>query len=48
MVASREGHDVVVRTLLSSGVDVNQAQVRNDDDGVGEASCVRERAFGLL
>ena len=53
MLASFNGHDSVARTLLSWGANVNQAQVRNDgDDGVGEASCVRERALaccdGLL
>ena len=36
MMASQEDHEAVVRTLLSSGANVNQAKVRNDDD-----ACVR-------
>ena len=32
MLASQEDHEAVVRTLLSSGATVNQAEVRNNDD----------------
>ena len=32
MLASQEGHEAVVRTLVSCGANVNQAEVRNDDD----------------
>ena len=32
MLASRNGHDAVARTLLSSDANVNQAEVRNGDD----------------
>ena len=32
MLAINNGHDVVVRTLLSSGANVNQALVRSGDD----------------
>ena len=47
IMASREGHEAVVRTLLSSGANVNQASVRNDDDDVlCEASC--ERALVVM
>ena len=48
MLASQEGHEAVVRTLLSSGANVDQAKVRNDEDVRARRAVKRVRGTRLV
>ena len=48
MWASKSGQEAVVRTLLSSGANVNQAEVRNDDDMRSRRAVKRVRGMRLV